>query len=49
MTHTGKQEIGAVYGRVGIYGVGVISFLYIEWVEFEFEWAPVYTSIIQAY
>ena len=29
MTRTGKQEIGAVYVRVGMYGVGMVSFLYI--------------------
>ena len=30
MTRTGKQEIGAAYGRFGMYGFNVVSFLYIE-------------------
>ena len=29
MIRTEKQEIGAEYGRVGMYGVGMVSFLYI--------------------
>ena len=29
MIRTEKQEIGAVYGRVGMHDVGMVSFLYI--------------------